>query len=58
MVEIDDAKLMRLFGELLEQLLKDETLSRGDLLRTAQVLKLADKKYIGDPMRFKLRKKR
>ena len=58
MVEIDEGKLMTLFGELLEQLLKDETLSREDLLRIAQVLKLADKKYISDPMRFKLRKKR
>ena len=58
MVEIDEAKLLRLFGEFLEQLLKDETLNRGDLLKIAKTLKLADKKYIGDPMPLRIKKRR
>ena len=58
MVEVNEADLLRLIGKFLKELLKNEDLTKEDLIKIAECLENADKTYYGDAYKFKVIKKR
>ena len=56
-MEISEEELMKLVGKILLEFLEDKRLSRDELIALARELAKGDS-YIGDPMPFKLIKKR
>jgi len=58
-MQISEADLLRLIGKFLKELLKNEDLTKEDLIRIAESLESVEgRRYFGDPIRFKLRKRK
>lgn len=56
-MEVNEEELLRLVGKILKELLKDESLSREDLIKVAETLEKTGN-YFGDPYKIRVIKKK
>ena len=58
-MQLSEADLLRLIGKFLKELLKNEDLTKGDLIKIAESLEnVEDRRYFGDPQPLRKIKKR
>ena len=57
-MQLSEADLLRLIGKFLKELLKNEDLTKEDLIKIAESLEnVEDRRYFGDPQRFKIKRR-
>ena len=56
-MQLSEADLLRLIGKFLKELLRNEDLTREDLIRIAESLEnVEDRRYFGDPQKFRVKR--
>lgn len=58
-MQLNEADLLRLIGKFLKELLKNEDLTKEDLIKIAESLEnVEDRRFFGDPMPLRIKKRR